>query len=501
MARPGAIAGRSRSPAYGVADAARPAGDPWPAVSSADPGQGQRFHRTLNAEVLSGSSFRDLAECQRAFTVWREVYNHHRPHQALGLDTPDTRYRMSPRAFPEHLSQIEYGHGDIVRKVDPNGKVSFKGRRFRIGKAFCDQFVALRPTGEDGVLGVYFCAQDIGTIDLGTDEPNLWTVDTPRRVAHRVHRPTAASEKSVGIAGKMCPRCPRAVSAMSPAQRQGRVGTSGENHAIPVMTHDDIAVPSPHGWENVADAIFHNARRRPTHPAIVDGPRTITYAELAGLVARTAGHIEGIGARQGDIIGVVLGDNADHIVALLAIAWLAPSSCRWTCAGRRRRSGVSQHTSAAATCWFPGTTRRSTASRRSRSTRHGTARSTGHGGNGSFVRRRDQPLLLSLSSGTTGTPKGPLVTHGHTLSRLFIYAFSLTFNEADRFITATPLYFGGARYMTMAYLFMGATVVLFPPPYEPDSLVQAVNDQNITALFLVPTLLRACSTSRSLRSR
>jgi transposase InsO family protein len=138
-------------------------------------GKDERFHRTLNAEVLSGSSFRDLAECQRAFTVWREVYNHHRPHQALGLDTPDTRYRMSPRAFPEHLSQIEYGHGDIVRKVDPNGKVSFKGRRFRIGKAFCDQFVALRPTGEDGVLGVYFCAQQIGTIDLGTDEPNLWT--------------------------------------------------------------------------------------------------------------------------------------------------------------------------------------------------------------------------------------------------------------------------------------------------------------------------------------
>ena len=75
-------------------------------------------------------------------------------------------------------------------------------------------------------------------------------------------------------------------------------------------------------------------------------------------------------------------------------------------------------------------------------------------------------------------------------SRLFIYTISLTFNEADRFITATPLYFGGARYMTMAYLFMGATVVLFPPPYSRKSLARAVNDQRITALFLVPTLLR-----------
>ena len=187
---------------------------------------------------------------------------------------------------------------------------------------------------------------------------------------------------------------------------------------------------------------------------------------------------------------MALGDNADHIVALLAIAWLGavilPMDVRWTPEEKRR---LATHFGAR----FVLVPRQRPADRRRRDDpgRRGMASCVAaHGGNGRFVRRRDQPLLLSLSSGTTGTPKGPLVTHGHTLSRLFIYAFSLTFNEADRFITATPLYFGGARYMTMAYLFMGATVVLFPPPYEPDSLVQAVNDQRITALFLVPTLLR-----------
>src|SRR5262249_60079540 len=105
-----------------------------------------------------------------------------------------------------------------------------------------------------------------------------------------------------------------------------------------------------------------------------------------------------------------------------------------------------------------------------------------HDGAVAYVRRRDQPLLLSLSSGTTGAPKGPLVTHGHTLSRLFIYTVSLTFNEADRFITATPLYFGGARYMTMAYLFMGATVVIFPAPYKPEDLAGAVHALDISSL-------------------
>lgn len=68
------------------------------------------------------------------------------------------------------------------------------------------------------------------------------------------------------------------------------------------MIDQDIAVPNPQGWLNAADAIFHNARRRPSHAAIVDGGSTITYAELAALVAKTAGHIETIGVEPGDIV-------------------------------------------------------------------------------------------------------------------------------------------------------------------------------------------------------
>jgi transposase InsO family protein len=134
-------------------------------------GKDERFHRSLIAEVLNGKSFGDLAQCQQAFDRWRPIYNTERPHEALGLAVPADRYRMSPRPYPEALPAIEYAAGDIVRKVDIAGKISFKNRAWRIGKAFRGQFIALRPTVKDGLFTIHYCAHHIATIDLNGGEP------------------------------------------------------------------------------------------------------------------------------------------------------------------------------------------------------------------------------------------------------------------------------------------------------------------------------------------
>lgn len=129
-------------------------------------GKDERFHRTLHAELLKGRQFDDLDHCQRHFDQWRTLYNHERPHEALGDATPATRYRPSPRAFPESLPPIDYGPADVVRKVQAKGEIHYHGRAFKIGKAFHGYPVALRPTDEDGVLAVYFCQQQVASIDL-----------------------------------------------------------------------------------------------------------------------------------------------------------------------------------------------------------------------------------------------------------------------------------------------------------------------------------------------
>lgn len=145
-------------------------------------GKEERFHRTFKAEVTNGRSFRDLADCQRAFDDWRPRYNYERPHEALDMATPAERYRPSSRAFPETLPPIEYAPGDQVRKVDSDGFISFKNRPWRISKALRGEPIALRPTTEDGVYAVHYCAHRIKTVDLtATTEAVCGLVDNATR--------------------------------------------------------------------------------------------------------------------------------------------------------------------------------------------------------------------------------------------------------------------------------------------------------------------------------
>lgn len=129
-------------------------------------GKEERFHRTLKAEVLQGRWFRDLADCQSAFDRWRQVYNLERPHQALDLAVPASRYRPSPRSFPEILPRIQYGSSDQVRRVQEGGWISFRGRAFRLPKAFRGHPVVLRPTVTDGIWDVVFAVERIAQINL-----------------------------------------------------------------------------------------------------------------------------------------------------------------------------------------------------------------------------------------------------------------------------------------------------------------------------------------------
>ena len=129
-------------------------------------GKDERFHRTLKAEVLRDRSHLDLPACQSDFDPWRDIYNRERPHEALGMMVPASRYRLSERRYPEKLPSIEYGLDLDVRRVQSDGLTRFKGFKVRIGKAFTGQPIGLRTLATDGFYEVIYCHQRIGWVDL-----------------------------------------------------------------------------------------------------------------------------------------------------------------------------------------------------------------------------------------------------------------------------------------------------------------------------------------------
>ena len=81
----------------------------------------------------------------------RSEYNFERPHEALGQNVPASRYRPSPRAMPEHLPQIAYDDGEIVRTVgSTRDYISFRGRLWKVPQAFRGERLAIRPLSLDG---------------------------------------------------------------------------------------------------------------------------------------------------------------------------------------------------------------------------------------------------------------------------------------------------------------------------------------------------------------
>ena len=241
---------------------------------------------------------------------------------------------------------------------------------------------------------------------------------------------------------------------------------------------------------NLAEALESHARNQPDKPAIVEGGTSLDYRGLFAQVTAIALALAARPLPPHAVVGLALRDTGLHLVLLYALARaglvILPMDCRWTAT---EKENVARHFGAALVLCEPGEALAPDIpvevvdaawladARRPRAPRR-------------FESDGNAPLLLSLSSGTTGRPKGPLIQHRHFLRRFMTHWINLGLNGRHRYLSATPLYFGGGRTFAMSVLFSGGTVILNPPPYPPAGLVAAVAAARATSLFLVPTTLR-----------
>lgn len=128
-------------------------------------GKEERFHRTLNEDVLKRIPIRDLAHAQQVFDRYRVEFNTERPHGALGLDVPAKHYKRSARQMPAVLREPEYAPGKTLRKVNCKGYISVRQRRYYLSETFIGKYMELLPQ-EENVVAVCYGDFIVAKIDL-----------------------------------------------------------------------------------------------------------------------------------------------------------------------------------------------------------------------------------------------------------------------------------------------------------------------------------------------
>ena len=126
-------------------------------------GKVERFHGTL--EMARRRRGLPVAELRQSWLdEFRYEYNYVRPHEALGMQTPATRWRVSERKYDPHPPAWQYPEGAEVKRLGSQGELHLAGRRWDVSQALATEWVQLVRV-QQRVL-VYYCSSLLREFDL-----------------------------------------------------------------------------------------------------------------------------------------------------------------------------------------------------------------------------------------------------------------------------------------------------------------------------------------------
>jgi acyl-CoA synthetase (AMP-forming)/AMP-acid ligase II len=99
-------------------------------------------------------------------------------------------------------------------------------------------------------------------------------------------------------------------------------------------------------------------------------------------------------------------------------------------------------------------------------------------------------LWQMYTSGTTGRPKGAVLTHAAVRANAEQFRTALSIGEADRVLVAMPLFHVAATILMALPIAAGATLRLVEG-FDPSACARIIDDENITCAPLAPTMIQA----------
>ncbi len=254
---------------------------------------------------------------------------------------------------------------------------------------------------------------------------------------------------------------------------------------------------------SVAQTILRRAELDPANRAIVFEETEYTYAEFVHRIRRVASVLQDGGVCQGDRVGYLGVNHPAFLETLLAATTLGavfvPLNFRLTGPELEfiiNDAGV--HTLIADDMLRPviESVRESLCVRRylgAESTADGWEDYQGLLTNagpypGHIAAAPHDTAIIMYTSGTTGRPKGAMLTHGNLLWNNVSAAFALSSNPDDITLTAAPLFhIGGLNVTTLLAMQVGACVVLHRA-FDPGKALEDIARYRCTTMFGAPAM-------------
>jgi len=245
------------------------------------------------------------------------------------------------------------------------------------------------------------------------------------------------------------------------------------------------------------DTVAYWARWQRDAVAIRFGDRDLTWGELSTRADRVAAGLAELGVGHGDRIGLLMSNRPEFIEVVVGAARLgaivAPFNLRFTptelayVVGNADCDVVVTEAALAPGLSIAHDQRTLTAI-----DVDGGSYADLLANDGAFTAPRidaDDPWFICFTSGTTGDPKGAVLTHRSWFYASMVRALQGGINRNDRILLPFPLAFTGGLALSMVALWSGATLVL-EPTFDPGRALHLIEAQRITVFMAVPTLFQ-----------
>jgi len=251
----------------------------------------------------------------------------------------------------------------------------------------------------------------------------------------------------------------------------------------------------------LASLLDRAALRRPEAPAVVDGGRRLTYAELARQAAALGCGLAGMGVAKGDRVLIALKNRLEHVLtywALQAIGGvatpvnfrLAARELRYVLEDCGARVAMFEKATAAAmlaaAAGWPGRLVSVDGDAPPAAIRFGDLLASDRPPPDRGVSEGDLSLLL-YTSGTTGRPKGVPRTHRNHHAGALAHVIQCGYAWGERTLGVMPLYHTmGIHSLTSMAALSGCFVC--QPDWSAGAALELIEAERLTALYLIPTL-------------